>query len=160
MCKKKRKDKKQTRRPSSRVFFWAIDNVAFIDRLTLSIAAKLKQSFGNDIIGAKSRGIFRFGSLYSRCITGKCAITGNPVTILHGRTRKFSNVPQVRITFHSERIPLTGAQVTRIVHSLTRKNAVARVATLELTFDLADTTTSYIFQHLVHRARGDVRVVV
>ena len=113
---------KKRRKPSSRVFSWAVDNVAFIHKIVLSVDEKLKPEFEAELRHPVSQGIRATSdSLYSRAVSGSCWLSGNPVDVVYGRTKKFKNVPLLRITMHSKRVPLTGAQVRFLVERLTTK---------------------------------------
>lgn len=64
---------------------------------------------------------------------------GQPRTLSFSNTVKssrFPNVPAARLTLHSERTPLTGAQVFLAVDDLTEDIRSSRVTCAELTFDL------------------------
>jgi hypothetical protein len=96
-----------------------VDTVAFIDKLVLSVDGQLKPNCENELQHPVSRGIYTVDSLYSRDVSGGFWLSGNPVDVVYGRTKNFKNVPAIRITMHSNRIPLTGAQVRCLVERLT-----------------------------------------
>ncbi len=78
---------------------------------------------------------------------------------LYGKKKKFKNVPALRITMHSERVPLTGTQVRLLVKALTVGPYQVRVSSVEFTFDVTGVTIDYIRRHLVHAARTTIKVL-
>ena len=59
---------------------------------------------------------------------------------------------------HSERIPVTGAQVRFFVERLTVESQI-RASKVELTFDVTGATIDYVLWHIIHRAQTDLRVL-
>lgn len=68
--------------------------------------------------------------------TGCWKVTGNPVTTLYGKVNRFSPVPPCRLTVRSESLPVTGAQVNRLVASVFPAARV-RISSVELTVDVS-----------------------
>jgi hypothetical protein len=159
MRDKHKKRLKRRRKPSSRVFSWSVNNVAFIDKIVLSVDGELKPNFEDELQHPESQGIYTPDSLYSRAVSGIFWLNGNPVDVVYGRTRKFKNVPTLQITMRSERIPLTAAQVRLLVEKLTDGPATIRVSSVEFTFDVTGVTIDYVRQHIIHRAQNDARVL-
>ena len=159
MKKRHEKQLKRRRKPSTRVFSWAVNNVAYIHKIALSVDGQLKPDFEAELRNPVSKGIRATpDSLYSRAVSGSCWLSGNPVEVVYGRRKNFKNVPTLRITMHSKRIPLTAAHVNFLVERLTLKSQI-RVSQVELTFDVTGTTSDYVRQHLIHRAQSDARVL-
>jgi hypothetical protein len=121
MKKRHKKQLKRRRKPSSRVFTWAVNHVAFIHKIVLSVDGQLKPDFEAELQHPDSGGIYTPGSLYARLVSGSCWLSGNPVDVVYGRRKNFKNVPTFQITMHSKRIPVTGAQVRFLVERLTTK---------------------------------------
>jgi len=157
--KSKQRKQSQLRKPSSRIFSWLVDKVAFIDKIVLSVNGELKPNFEEEFQYPKSQGIYSHDSLYSRRVSGRFCATGNRVDLLYGRKKRFENVPTQRITMHSERIPVTAAQVMLLVKRLTVEAPQVRVSSLEFSSDVTGTTIYYLLRHIIHRARSDLRVL-
>ena len=98
-------------------------------------------------------------SLYSRAVSGTIWLSGNPVDVVYGRRKNFKNVPILRITMHSKRIPVTGAQVRFLIEKLTVRPLEIRVSQVEATYDVTGVTIDYVRQHIIHRAQNDARVL-
>ncbi|MGA8215796.1 MAG: hypothetical protein WB799_19540 [Candidatus Sulfotelmatobacter sp.] len=159
MKKRHKKQLKKRRKPSSRVFSWAVNKVAIVDKIVLSVDGQLKPDFEAELQHFESRGILTPDSLYSRAASGSFWLTGNLVDVVYGRTKNFKNVPAFQITMHSTRIPLTAAQVLLLVEKLIVELTQIRVSSVELTSDFTGVTIGYVLRHLVHRAQNDVRVL-
>src|SRR5450755_2535302 len=116
------------------VFEYLIDEVAFIDRLTLSAwttePPQLRSLTEVTNVPALSR-----RSMFGRLVSGIWR-TGNPARILYGRRDKFPNVPSVRIVLDSEVCPLSGAQVSLLCDDILPGCEQIEVSTAELTADL------------------------
>jgi hypothetical protein len=160
MKKSPKKRLKQRERPSTRIFSWAVNSVAFIDKIVLSVDGHLKSDFENELHHPVSRGIrAKPTSLYSRAVSGVVWLSGNPADVVYGRRKRFKNVPTVRVTIHSKRVPVTGAQVMMLIKSLTAGASEIRVSNVEFTFDVTGATIDYVRTHLIYRAQLDARVL-
>jgi len=147
------------RKPSSRVFSWLLNKAPFIDKIVLSVDGKLKPNFEEELQHYKNSGISTRDSLYSRAVSGRFWLSGNPVELLYGRKKNFKNVPALRITMRSERIPLTAAQVRLLIERLVVALPQIRDSLVEFTFDVTGVTIDYVRQHIIHRAKNDARVL-
>jgi hypothetical protein len=146
---------KQTSKPNPCVFGHLVNKTASVDKMVVSVDGKLKEHFReNELSDVNAKAILRPGSLYAACIFAIWPLTGNPVSIHHGRVVKFRNVPSHQFAFQSESIPVTSAQVNLLVRKCMEEKPapVIAVSSIELTFDVTDTTVDYIQQ-------GDVRVL-
>ncbi len=148
-----------SRKPNSRIFPRLVNKAAFVDKIVLSVDGKLKSDFEYELLDPKNHGILRPGMLYCRSVSGIFELTGNPAVVRYGKAKKFKNVPAVQVVMQSEAIPVTAAQVMFLVKRLTSDPPPITVSQLELTLDVTGTTIDYILQHLIQRARGDVRVL-
>jgi len=138
------------------MFAYTTDRAAFIDRIVLnawSADGTFRVARGK-LEHEKNRPILGKGQLYSWCLSGNWGVTGNPVLIVRGRTKRFPNVPLAQITFRSEAVPLTGAQVAVAITELLGAGANVDVSMLELTFDTERTAWWRLRQEAVHRARS------
>jgi hypothetical protein len=150
-----KKVSKQLSKPTQRTFSYLTNKAAFIHKVVLSVDGALDETFQEKLIHAKNVGIFHPGVFYGRCVFGTWKLTGNPSTIHYGRTKKFPNVPPLRVTMRSESIPLTGAQTQLFVRGLAAGPHEIKVSSLELTFDLSFTNLSQVRRHLIHRAHRE-----
>src|SRR5690349_20021298 len=95
------------------MFAYTTDYAAFIDRVVISVwrpdvnAAAIKGTLEKET----NSPILATGRIYSWCLSGKERLSRNPVAIVYGPVRKFVNVPKAQITFRSESVQFTGAQV-------------------------------------------------
>ena len=136
-----------------------VDCAAFVDKIVLSIGGKLKQHFDDELVHVRSTGILHPGTIYSRCVRGVFGESGNPVVFLYGKAKKFDNVPAMQIVMQSTVIPVTAAQSTFLIRKITQNAMKVTVSSLELTFDVTGVSVDYILDHLIHRARGGLRVL-
>lgn len=138
------------------MFAYIADRAAFIDRVVVSVwgpdvnAAAIKGKLENE----KNSPILATGRIYSWCLSGKERLSRNPVAIVYGPVRKFVNVPKAQITFRSESVPLTGAQVMVAITELLGPRAKIDVSLLELTFDSERVPWWRLRQEAVHKARS------
>src|SRR5580700_2916485 len=98
-------------------FNYLVDAVAFIDRIEFSIDSD-QPPVSRNILAATNTGILNSQSFHSRCISGKCSITGNPVKILYGKATRLPQVPPCRMVLRSEEVPWTGAQANLLIQSI------------------------------------------
>jgi len=121
--KSKRRTKvKKIRKPSQRVFSDLVDKRSTLDKIALSVNGQLNETFREEeLVNVNPKSIFRPGGHYAGCIFAAWALNGNLVSIHHGRMVKFKNVPQLRFTMQSEKIPLTAAQVYLLIRRCTCK---------------------------------------
>jgi hypothetical protein len=152
------KNSKQQRKPSTRIFYWAVDGAAYLHQVVVSISAELKEGFDDELQRVKKQGIFRPGATYARSVRAFLWPTGNFVEVLHGRIKKFRNVPTIQIKMRSEGIPVTAAQVKYLIRKLVLGDARVRVSKVEFTFDVTAASIEYVLVHLVHSARTSPRV--
>jgi hypothetical protein len=149
----KMKSSKKQRKPSTRIFYWVLDGAAFIHRIVLSVNAERKENFDEELQRVKKYGIFHPDSIYARVVCAFLWPTGNFVEVLHGRIKRFRNVPTIQIKMRSEGIPLTAAQVKYLIRKIVVGNSRVRVSMLEFTFDVTGVSIEYVLRHLVHSAR-------
>jgi hypothetical protein len=145
-------------KPSKRLFPWAVDKVAFIDKIALSVDGQLKPNFEEELQHPESRGILAPDSLYSRAVSGTFWLSGNPIEVIYGKTKHFKNVSALRIAMQSENRPLTAAEVMLLVKRLTATPPEIRVSQLEFTFDVTGATIDYVLWHIIYRARNEARL--
>lgn len=131
-----------------------IDRAAIIDRIDLSVQGHLNEIFREqELANLRSPSILHPGGFYAACIFGKWRLTGNPISILHGRVTPFKNVPPLRFTMHSEHVPVTGAQLELCIRRWVREpNPRINVSSVELAFDFTGFTVEEVERQFIHRA--------
>jgi len=134
------------------MFSYLLNEATFIDRIGLSVWTEEKPIL-DQLLDSKDTGIFKPGSLYARCLSGRSPLTGNPVRMVYGRVSRLRRVPPVGIFMTSEDIPLTGAQVNETVRLLTPAATRVQPVNAELTFDLTTVSVSKLYRNLLYRAR-------
>ena len=155
---RKRMNEKPKKKPREHVFSHTVDQAAIIDKIVLSANGKLNETFRESALrNVDSKSILHPGGHYAACIFGNQRLTGNPVSIHHGKAINFENIPNALFTAHSENIPLTGAQVQLLVEACMADSTDIGVSSLELSFDFTGETFEQIKNNLIHRAH---RVVV
>ncbi len=137
------------------MFTYTTDQAAFIDRIVVNVwspdvnAAVIKgklESYKNSPILGNSK-------VYSWCISGKERLSGNPIAIVYGRAKRFANVPKAQITFRSESVPVTGAQIMVTMTELLGSRTKIDVSVLELTLDSERVARWRLCQEALYRAR-------
>lgn len=137
------------------MFAYTTDRAAFIDRIVINVRSPEVTAtvVGGKLKEEKSRSILGKGRIYSRCISGKWRLTGNPISIVYGRVKNFANVPKAQVTFYAEAVPLTGAQVMVAMSELLGPRPQVDISLVELTFDSERVAGWRLCQEAVHRAR-------
>jgi hypothetical protein len=146
--------KTKSRSLSSRHFPHLVNTAAFIDTVGFSIDGKLADAYEQELIESKDTGILHPGVVYSRCIFARAWLTGNPVTIHHGRVKKFRNVALLKFTIRSEKVPVTGAQTILLIRKVAARNSKPSASYVEVTFDLSGVEFESIRRRVFHRAHG------
>src|SRR5579862_2181874 len=118
------------------VFEYLIGQQAFFDRVDLSFRTDVSLSGLSELHIQTNKPTLGTGCFYSRQVQGRCAAGKNPFFLKYGKSTRFPNVPAARLTLHSERTPLTAAQVFLAIADLTGDIRSAWVTSAELTFDL------------------------
>lgn len=145
---------KKIRKPSQRIFSDLVDERSTIDKIAVSVHGKLNETFReNELVKVNPKSIFRLGGHYAGCIFAHSCLTGNPLSIHHGKMVGFKNVPPLRFTMQSEHIPLTAAQVYLLTWRCTCEAPELTVSSLELTFDFTGTSIAKIREQLIQRAQ-------
>lgn len=134
-----------------KVFSHLVDKAAFIDTIRLSVHSDQRPRL-DEITDQQNKGILSSGSNYARMITGTWTATGNPITILYGKVNRFSAVPPVSLTVRSESVPVTGAQINKMVESMFPRVRDVRISSVELTFDVSTFSFSEVCRSVVYRA--------
>lgn len=140
-----------TRSREGKVFPHLVNKAAFIDTIRLSVHSDQRPRLA-EITDHQNIGILSRHSNYARKITGTWTATGNPIMILYGKVNRFPEVPPVSLTVRSESMPVTGAQINRMVEAVFPTDSDVHVSLVELTFDVS--TFSYLeaYRSVVHRA--------
>lgn len=138
-------------RQQAKKFEFLIDAAAFVDRVELSIASGVPR-MSRRILESKNEGILSAKSFYSRRISGKFLLNGNPVNIIYGRASRYKQVPDCRVLLRSEEGPWTGAQVNSFMKSVFPNAIGVRVTLVELTWDVSTITFPDFSRNVVHRA--------
>jgi hypothetical protein len=135
-----------------KVFPHLVDKAAFIDTIKLSVHSNRKPML-DEIIDWENCGILTSsGSNYARRIDGKWKSTGNPITILYGKVNRFKAVPPVSMIVRSESMPVTGAQIDKLVASVFPTATDVHVSLVELTFDVSSFSYPEAYRSVVYRA--------
>ncbi len=142
---------RRNRKKEGKVFPHLVDKAAFVDTIRLSVDSDRKPRL-DEIVDHENEGILSKNSNYSRMVTGSWKVTGNPVTILYGKANRFSPVPPVCLTVRSESMPVTGAQINKMVKSVFPTARGVRVSSVELTFDVSTFSFSEVCRSVVYRA--------
>jgi hypothetical protein len=137
----------------SGVFSYLVNKAAFLDRIVLSVWSGGKP-VSDQISEVRNVGILSGDSLYSRCLSGKWTLTGNPVQILYGKVSLLPRVPPFRLILRSEAIPITGAQINTLARSIFPNAVRMQVSQVELTLDLKGLSVPHFRRCMVHHARG------
>jgi hypothetical protein len=139
------------RKKEGKVFPHLVDKAAFVDTIRLSVYSDQKPRV-DGIADQKNVGILSLRSNYARRITGISTATGNEITILYGKVNRFSAVPPVSMTVRSESIPVTAAQINKMVESVFPGVRDVRVSSVELTFDVSTFSYAEACRSAVYRA--------
>jgi len=105
------------RKKSETTFAHTIDRAAFIDTIVLSINASASPRW-QALFNVKHHPILHERGNYSRAAEGIWDVTGNPITVVFGKVARMPPLPQFLVTVRSESVPVTGAQVTKLVEAL------------------------------------------
>lgn len=145
--------KEKNRRPREYVFPHSRDKAAIVDKSVFSVRGELNETFReNEIKNATSKSIFHPGSQFAACIYGAATLTGNSVSIHHGKMVPFENVPDLTFTLHSETIPLTASQVELFIEGCTAGDVEVAASSLEVTFDFTGEDFERVRKNLLYRA--------
>lgn len=140
------------RRRKGTVFPHLVSQAAFVDTIVLSIYGEGRPRTA-DLVNPKSRAILVGKSKYARQLEATWNLTGNPIEIKYGKVSRYPAVPPIQMRVRSESIPLTGAQVTKLVKSVFPHAREVRISSVELTFDCAGMSFSRICETVEHRAQ-------
>ena len=140
-----------TQKRAGKVFPHLVDQAAFVDTITISVNSAQRPRL-DEIADQKNVGILSRRNNYSRMVTGNWTVTGNPVTILYGKVNRYPRVPPCSVTIRSESMPVTGAQVNKLVESIFPRATDGRVSNVELTFDVSSFSFSDVLRSAVYRA--------
>lgn len=142
----------RTQRREGQIFPHLVDRAAFVDTIRLSVHSHRKPRL-DQIDNQENYGILSgSGSNYARKLSGTWTATGNPIVILYGKVNRFSGVPPVSLIVRSESMPVTAAQVNKMVESVFPRVADVRVSSVELTFDVSTFCYSEACRSAVYRA--------
>jgi hypothetical protein len=139
------------RKKSETTFAHTIDRAAFVDTIVLSINAGARLRW-QALSNVKHHPILHERGNYSRAAEGIWDVTGNPITVVYGKVARMPRLPQFLVKVRSESMPVTGAQVAKLVQDLFPRGADVRVSSVELTFDLKGTSYADICRTIEHRA--------
>ena len=130
-----------------------VDVGSFIDRGVFSIWCD-GSPITDQIVDAKNFPILSGDSFYARCISGRWALTGNPVKIRYGKATRLPAVPPYQLIARSEQVPLTGSQSHLLIQDLLPDASRVEVSELEFTRDLQGLSVPYFRRHMVPRAHS------
>jgi hypothetical protein len=137
----------------SGVFESLINNVAFVDKMTLGIHGKLRKRFSKKIEKTENLAIGGPGRPYARSLHGIYAPTGNPVEVKYGRNRVYRNLFDAKVTVRSERRPLSFAEVTEVLACLFCKGFRRSMSGTEFTCDVS-IPFRFFENHILTKARS------
>ena len=134
------------------IYPFHVNKVAIIDKAVISSNGNLNTTFRDEeLADVVSKSIYRNDGLYAACIFANWPLTDNPLSIHHGKTKRFKNVPALRFTMRSENSPITCAQTVLLIKKCTQDftRVTNSLSSVELTFDVTGTTVKYIRRHLI-----------
>ena len=135
----------------SGLFSHLVDVGSFIDRTVFSIWCN-GSPVADQILEAKNFPILSDNSFYARCLSGRWALTGNPINAKYGKATRLPAVPPCQLIARSEQVPLTGSQIHLLIQDLLPKASRVEVSELEFTRDLQGLSVDYFRRRMVHRA--------
>jgi hypothetical protein len=109
---------------------------AFLDRVDLSLTVPPRPRPWPLMIEKENKPSFGPKSFHGRYCSGIFTPTGNPFQLRYSKMTHLPRVPQAVLRMDSERSPLTGAELSLAIRSITGKPEKARVAYVEVTCDL------------------------
>jgi hypothetical protein len=130
-----------------------VDRKAFFDTVTISIWGNRRQRPANSVQLLDNPAIGGWGRTYARAWLGIFLPTGNPYELRYGVARNARFVPPLRLIVRSERTPVTINDTMAIIDALCRKGWRAKVAQVELTFDLTGLSIDYFWRGIMSRAK-------
>ena len=142
----------------SGLFRHLVDEGSFVDRAVFSIWCD-GRPIEDQIVDAKNFPILSGDSFYARCISGRWALTGNPIKVKYGKATRLPAVPPCQLIVRSEQVPLTGSQSHLLIQDLLPDASRVEASELEFSRDLQDLSVDYFRRHIVHRARKRKTVV-
>lgn len=148
---RQQKIRRTSRRRDERVFPHLVDTAALVDTIWLSVDSDQNPRV-DDIFSWDNSAFLPAHSQFSRMITTSCTVTGNPVTILYGKAKRFAGVPSFALLVQSDLIPMTAAQINKLVESLFPNASMVRVRSVGLTFDVSSLSFSEVYDSAVSRA--------
>jgi hypothetical protein len=142
--------------PVSGVFASLINNVSFLDKVTLGIHGRLRKRLPKTIIKTGNPAIGGPGRPYARSQHGIYLASGNPFEAKYGRNRRnrtYRNLFDAKLTVRSERTPLSFQEVTEIVSCVFRKGNRTVLNGVEFTSDVS-VPIRFFESHILTRARS------
>jgi hypothetical protein len=147
------RDQATRQTPDRGVFRYLVDRAAFIDRVELNVWGTRKLQPPTSVSTGKPFRIARPKSIYGWAVNGVCGEMANPFQLRFGVLRHFKTVPPFRLVMHSQKMPVSWAQVERVLRSLLRSGFRAEVSRAEFTFDLSQVGVDYFVAHFQSPAR-------
>ena len=147
-----------TRTFSKKIFPHFVNRIAFLDTVSFSVNGALAGNCEKNLVHKIDTGILRPGVVFSRCLFAETRLTGNQITIHHGRVKKFSNVPPLKVKLRSEKRPVTGAEAIFLIRRVTSRASEVKPTYVELTFDISDVEFTTVERQVFHRARRVTRL--
>ena len=141
------------------IFKRLIGRRAFVDRIGISLHKRVVIGKARHIRIERNTTCLGENSFYARYATGVCRTTGNPFRLLYGKASPFPRVPLAQLTLHSERTPITAAEVFLLVRDLTGGISSCRVNYAELTFDLREVSQQKLSQQIASIAKRRTSLV-
>lgn len=138
------------------IFPYVVDLCAFNDTCRVSVRGEQLSPELDGLIEVKNTASRSNKSRFARCLRAKIRDTGNPLTVVYGKTGKTAPLPAIpdaMVVFRSERIILTGAQIMHDIEMLFPTATRVEFSELEFTFDISATEVAAIRRQAVHSAR-------
>jgi len=135
------------------IFEHFTDNVAFIDRVDLSVWGRRRKVPKRTVSILRHFSIGGPGSLYGHSNHGICRATRNRFEQRYGVLRWPRRVPPCRFILYSNGTPLTCANVQLVLDAMMRRGCRTSLSKVELTFDLNTPSVDFFRDHVVTAAR-------
>jgi hypothetical protein len=125
------------------VFPDVVDIKAFLDKVTVSINGKRRDSPQIELRQRVRRPIGGSGGKYSWIEQAVLASSGNPFDLVYGPMRLGGILPALVLTLRSEGAPLNVDEIENVIDGYCEKGWTASVSLVELTFDLTGLSTEW-----------------
>jgi hypothetical protein len=119
------------------VFPYLINQASFFDKVVINVSGIRRSRPQRWTRRERNLPIGGPGRFYGRCIRGQLVVSGNDFQIKYGLLKRFRNLSPFVVTVWAGRAPVTCGGVLMLLDSLMRRGYKARIAAVELTFDVS-----------------------